>query len=171
MTDYDSPWKEALDLYFEQCLAFFFPLAHADIDWGRGHETLDKEFQQVVRAAEQGRRYVDKLVKVWLKSGAEQWLLIHVEVQTSRESEFPKRMYVYNYRIFDRYDREVVSFAILGDDDPNWRPDHYGHQRWGFSAGIRFPPVKLLDYAAHEQALEAHPNPFAVVVLAHLKTL
>ncbi|MCI0458307.1 MAG: hypothetical protein L0Z62_15190 [Gemmataceae bacterium] len=171
MTDYDSPWKEALDLYFEQCLAFFFPQAHADIDWGRGYETLDKEFQQVVRAAEQGRRYVDKLVKVWLKSGEEQWLLIHVEVQTSREGEFPKRMYVYNYRIFDRYDREVVSLAILGDDDPNWRPDHFGHQRWGCSAGLRFPVVKLLDYAAHEQALEAHPNPFAMVVLAHLKTL
>ena len=33
--DYDSPWKEALDRYFERCLAFFFPQAHADIvDFG-----------------------------------------------------------------------------------------------------------------------------------------
>src|SRR5262245_22701577 len=139
MSDYDSPWKEALDRYFEQCLAFFFPQAHADIDWGRGYQTLDKELQQVVPAAEQGRRYVDKLVKVWLKSGEEKWILIHVEVQTSRESEFPKRMYVYNYRIFDRYDHEVVSLAILGDEDAGWRPDSFGHERWGFSAGIRYP--------------------------------
>jgi hypothetical protein len=29
--DYDSPWKEALDRYFEPCMAFFFPHAHADI--------------------------------------------------------------------------------------------------------------------------------------------
>jgi hypothetical protein len=31
--------------------------------------------------------------------------------------------------------------------------------------------VKLLDYASDDQALEADPNPFAMVVLAHLKTL
>ncbi len=171
MTDYDSPWKEALDLYFEPFLAFFFPQAHADIDWGRGYEMLDKELQQIVREAEVGRRYVDKLVKVWLKSGAESWLLIHVEIQTWREGKFAKRMYVYNYRLFDRYDREVISLAVLADDDPNWRPDHYGYTRWGFRAGIEFPSVKLLDFAPHWQSLEANPNPFATVVLAHLKTL
>jgi hypothetical protein len=170
-TDYDSPWKEALDRYFEHCMAFFFPQAHADIDWTRGYEMLDKELQPIVRQSKQGRRYVDKLVKVWLRSGEEKWLLIHVEVQTWKEDEFPRRMYVYNHRIFDRYDREVISLAILGDDDPDWRPSRYGYTRWGFHTGTEFPIVKLLDYAAHDQALEADPNPFAVVVLAHLKTL
>jgi hypothetical protein len=28
---------------------------------------LDKELQKTVRGAKQGRRYLDKLVKVWLK--------------------------------------------------------------------------------------------------------
>jgi hypothetical protein len=36
--DYDSPWKEALDLYFEPFLALLFPTIHAQIDWSRGHE-------------------------------------------------------------------------------------------------------------------------------------
>jgi hypothetical protein len=170
-TDYDSPWKEALDRYFERCLAFFFPLAHAEIDWSRGYEMLDKELQGIVRQAKQGRRTVDKLVKVWLKSGEEKWLLIHVEVQSWKESDFPKRMYVYNYRIFDRYDREVISLAILADDDPAWRPSRYGYGRWGFHTSVEFPIIKLLDYAAQWPALEADPNPFALVVLAHLKTL
>jgi hypothetical protein len=52
---------------------------------GRGYESLDKEFQQVVREAEVGRRYVDKLVKVWTKAGVERWVLIHVEVQTTHD--------------------------------------------------------------------------------------
>ena len=104
-TDYDSPWKEALDAYFEAFLALLFPEVHAQIDWSRGYESLDKEFQQVVREAEVGRRYVDKLVKVWTKDGVECWVLIHVEVQTTRDAEFPRRMYVYNYRVFDRYNR------------------------------------------------------------------
>src|SRR5947209_14917547 len=167
-TDYDSPWKEALDRYFEAFLALLFPAVHALIDWSRGYESLDKEFQQVVREAEVGRRYVDKLVKVWTKDGVECWVLIHVEVQTVREVEFPKRMYVYNYRVFDRYNKPVASLAVLADDEPNWRPTEYQQRLFGCEAGLRFPAVKLLDYAAHEAVLEASANPFATVVLAHL---
>jgi hypothetical protein len=170
-TDFDSPWKEALDRYFEPCIAFFFPHIHAEIDWSRGYEMLDKELQPIVRQARHGRRYVDKLVKVWLKNGDQRWLLIHIEVQASKEGVFPKRMYVYNHRIFDRYDQEVISLAILADDDPDWRPNRYEYSRWGFRTGTEFPIVKLLDYAPKYQALEADPNPFAVVVLAHLKAL
>ena len=170
-TDYDSPWKEALDRYFERCMAFFFPQVHAEIDWTRGYEMLDKELQPIVRRAKHGRRYVDKLVKVWLKSGEERWLLIHIEVQAWKEGDFPRRMHVYNHRIFDRYGREVISLAILADDDPDWRPNRYEYGRWGFRTLTEFPIVKLLDYAAKIQELEADPNPFAVVVLAHLKAL
>jgi predicted DNA-binding ribbon-helix-helix protein len=169
--DYDSPWKEALDAYFEPFLALLFPEVHRRIDWSRGYESLDKEFQQVVREAEVGRRYVDKLVKVWTTDGAECWVLVHVEVQTARDAEFPKRMYVYNYRVFDRYNRPVASLAVLADDDPDWRPTDFRSSLFGCEAGLRFPAVKLLDLAAHEAMLEASANPFAQVVLAHLKAL
>jgi hypothetical protein len=80
-------------------------------------------------------------------------------------------MHVYNHRIFDRYDREVISLAVLADGDPAWRPSRYGYGRWGFHTGTEFPIVKLLDFAPRWQALEADPNPFALVVLAQLKTL
>jgi hypothetical protein len=56
--DYDSPWKEALDAYFEPFVALLFPQVHRQIDWARGYESLDKEFQQVVREAEIGGRRV-----------------------------------------------------------------------------------------------------------------
>src|SRR5947209_18043259 len=167
--DYDSRLKEALDRYFEAFLALLFPEVHAQIDWLRGYESLDKEFQQVVREAEVGRRYVDKLVRVWTKGGAERWVLIHVEVQTSREAEFAERLYVYNYRVFDRYNRPVASLAVLADDDPGWRPTEFHNRLFDCEAGIRFRPVKLLDFAGHVAALEASTNLFAPVVLAHLK--
>jgi hypothetical protein len=99
VSDFDSPWKEALELYFRAFLAFFFPQAHAEIDWSRGYEILDKELQQVAPGGEQGRRVVDKLVKVWRPGGEEAWVLIHIEVQSQQEEDFPLRMYVYNYRI------------------------------------------------------------------------
>jgi hypothetical protein len=171
MTDYDSPWKEALDVYFRAFLAFFFPQVHADIDWSRGHEFLDKELQKIVPRAARGWLYVDKLVKVWRKNGRETWVLIHIEVQTQRDRRFPKRMFDYNRRISDRYNRTVVSLAVLADDDRRWRPDHYEEELWCWSAGMRWPSAKLLDFVGREQALEASANPFAQVVLAHLKAL
>jgi hypothetical protein len=167
--DYDSPWKEALDAYFEAFLALLLPHVHALIDWSRGHESLDKEFQQIVREAEIGRRYVDKLVKVWTKDGVECWVLIHVEVQTTRDADFPLRMYVYHYRIFDRYNKPVASIAVLADEDGNWRPSEYHAERFGCESILRFPTVKLVDFVQREAELEASLNPFAKVVLAHLK--
>ena len=40
--DYDSPWKEALDHYFEAFLRLLFPEVQRPIDWSRGYESLDK---------------------------------------------------------------------------------------------------------------------------------
>lgn len=168
-TDFDSPWKEALEIYFQAFLALLFPSVHEQIDWSRGYESLDKEFQQLTREADLGRRYVDKLFKVWLNDGTECWMLIHVEVQTSRDVEFPKRMYVYSYRIFDRYNKPVASLEVLADDEPNWRPDEFRQSALGCEVGLRFPTVKLLDFEVKADILEASENPFAKVVLAHLK--
>jgi len=151
-------------------MEFFFPVVANGTDWKRGYTFLDKEFQKVVRDAKLGRRLADKLARVWQKNGDEAWVLAHVEVQGQRESDFPKRMFVYNYRIFDRYERQVVSLAILADDNPNWRPDYYECELWGCAVGIQFPVFKLLDYMDRWDELEKSDNPFALVVMAHLKT-
>ncbi len=94
--DYDSPWKEALDLYFEEFIGFFFPKAYRDIDWDKGYEFMDKEFQQIVRDAEVGKRLADQLVKVWRKDGKQTLVMVHIEVQSQYESDFAERMFVYN---------------------------------------------------------------------------
>jgi hypothetical protein len=171
MTDYDSPWKDALQLYFRAFLALFYRAIHDDIDWSRGFAFLDKELQKIMPKSPRGRLYVDKLVKVWRKNGREAWVLIHIEVQTQRDAGFPKRMYGYNSRIFVAYNRTVVSLAVLADDDPNWRPTQYKDELWDWSVVMKWPPVKLLDYANQVEFLEKSDNPFAKVVLAHLKAL
>ncbi len=169
-TDYDSPWKEIIETYFEEFIAFFFPQAYGDINWSQGYEFLDKELLQVVREAESGRAIVDKLVKVWLNDGTESWLLIHIEIQSQAKADFAQRMFTYNYRLFDRYQRPVVSFAVLADDRPNWRPSHYHYGRWDSSMHFTFATAKLLDHSNAWLELEQNLNPFAIVVMAHLKT-
>jgi len=90
--------------------------------------------------------------------------------QRQFQVDFPKRVYIYNHCLFDKYDHEVISFVVLGDDRPNWRPTSYKYRRWGFHSRLKFPMVKLLDYQAKWQELEQSQNPFAVIVMAHLQT-
>ena len=169
--DYDNPWQEVLERYFRECLALFLPQAHAEIDWSLALVFLDKELRQVTPDAELGLRRVDKLAQVWRQDGAEAWVLVHVEVQSQEDAAFAERMYVYNYRLYDRYRRRVASLAVLGDERAGWRPERFGYELWGCEVGLRFPMVKLLDYRARWAELEESRNPFAVVVMAHLKAL
>jgi hypothetical protein len=167
---FDSPWKDILEAYFPDFIQFFFPHIYDDIDWIRGYDFLDQELQQVVRDAELGKRLADKLVKVWKRSGEETWVLIHAEIQNQEEGDFSKRIFVYYYRLLDRYDRPIVSLAILGDERSSWRPQPYQAELWGCEVNFRFPIVKLMDYEARWAELESSANPFAIVVMAHLKT-
>ncbi len=168
-SDFDSPWKEAVEIFFPAFMSFFFPAIDAEIDWSKGYQFLDKELEKVVRDAQSGRRYVDKLVQVFLKEGRETWLLIHIEIQNDRDRDFPERMYIYHYRLFDRYRVDIVSLAVLSDADARYRPKVYRTGRWGCKLTFQFPIAKVLDYGRDWAALEANPNSFAVVVMAHLK--
>ncbi len=129
--DFDSPWKEALQVYLRSFLDFFFPDIHADVDWSQGYTALDKEFQQIVRRAKVGKRLADKLFKIWRMDGSEHWLLIHVEIQGDYEKDFAARMFDYNLAIRQLYNRTVVSLAVLCDDRPGWRPSTFGYGAWG----------------------------------------
>ncbi|MBF0180750.1 MAG: hypothetical protein HQM03_12075 [Magnetococcales bacterium] len=167
-TEYDSPWKEILKGHFKAFLAFFLMEAHDDIDWQRDPEFLDKELDRITREAESGNRRVDLLVKVWLRDGDELWVLIHVEVQGSRDPDFAERMYTCQHRAYDLHRKPVIGLAILADEEPGWRPSTFGYERWGSGMHYRFHAIKLLDYLEDLPALEQSGNPFAIVTLAHL---
>ena len=94
-----------------------------------------------------------------------------MEVQSQPEAGFLERMFVYHYRLRDRYNRKVVSLAVLGDERASWRPDRYRHELCGCTLEFRFPIVKLIDYSDRMEDLERSSNPFAMLVLAHLKSL
>ncbi len=169
--DYDSPWKDILVRFFPHFMVFFFPDIHAAINWSRGFVFLDTELQKITADAAIGRRLADKLVKVYLHDGREVWVLIHIEIQGKREKGFGRRMFVYHYRIFNLYNRRVVSLAILTDDDPRWRPSEFGYDLFETGIRLKFRAVKSLDYADDWKSLKTSKNPFAVVVMTHLKAL
>jgi flagellar biosynthesis/type III secretory pathway protein FliH len=107
---------------------------------------------------------VDKLAKVWRNDGQEQWVLLHIEVQSDREPNFPKRVFDYYSRVRQRYNRDVASVVIFADDHPQWKPSVYESETWGCKVRLEYP-------VANESALMANPNPFAIVVLAQVQAL
>lgn len=168
--NYDEAWKEALSEYFEAFLNFFFPNVYSLIDWTQIPQSLDKELQQITASSKTSKRFADKLYQVWLQDGNTAWVLIHVEIQSQYENEFPERMYIYNYRAFDLYHQPVISLAVLGDERKNWRPTSYHYELGGCGINFDFPMVKLLDYESQMVELELNNNPFAIIVMAHLRT-
>jgi hypothetical protein len=167
---FDEPWKQIVPALFEPFVAFFAPDAYADIDWQRPPEFLDKELRRVAKGLSKRRVTADFLVKVWRKQGDELWLLAHIELQAQRDETFAQRMFRYNVRSYDLHQRPVYSLAILADDEASWRPSHFGYATWGCRLALKYPVVKLADYASRQAELEASDNPFALAVLAHLKT-
>jgi hypothetical protein len=170
-SEYDSPWKTILKTYFQEFINFFYPDIYADIDWTKPIEFLDKELIQVTRDAEIGRRLADALVKVYWLDGEESWLYIHIEVQSQRDDDLPHRVYVYNYRIYDQYKQPITSLVILGDNEINWRPDHFILQTRRTRTRFDFSTTKLIDYREQWAELEADHNLFSTVVMMHLRTL
>lgn len=168
--NYDEPWKEAISEYFDDFLGFFFPKVYELIDWSKKPISLEQELQKITADSNDTKRCVDKLFKVWLKNEEEVWILIHVEVQSQSQNDFPLRMYIYNYRAFDLYRKPVISLAILGDESLSWRPNNYSYNLGDCNVKLEFPSIKLLDYQEKWHELETDLNPFAIMIMAHLKT-
>ncbi len=168
-TAFDNPWKTIIETYFEDFMGFFFKDIAQAINWRAPYTFLDKELEKVMRDADSGNRYVDKLAKVELKTGQKTVLYIHIEVQSQYDSDFSRRMFIYHYRLFDRYQLPVVSLAVLGDDDPKWKPDQYQYENFGCKLSFNFPSIKLLDYK--QATLQQDNNPFAIITQTHLFAL
>ncbi|WP_153799349.1 hypothetical protein [Foetidibacter luteolus] len=163
----DILWKGILENVFDDFLRFFFSNADELFDMEKGFAFLDKELAQLYPQGEGTYpKFVDKLVKVFLNDGREEWILVHIEVQGHKDAGFEKRMFTYFYRILDRYDKPVTAIAILTDSNKNFKPGTFAYNCLGTSAVFRFNSYKIIE--EDEERLLSNSNPFSVVVLTVL---
>ena len=167
-TQADSGWKDIIPHFVEQFFQFYFPDIHAAIDFSTPPRFLDTVLNEIMADAESRGAIADRLLEAKTRSGGTQWLLIHIEVQGYRDSDFAKRMFTTYYRVLDRYDRDVVSLVVFTDDSPAFRPAVYERGILGCGLTFRYPTVKLLDYRERVTELEQSDNPFAIVTLSEL---
>ena len=144
-SDYDGAWKEALRAHFRELLETYFPAAAASIDWQYPPQWSDKELSQILGQTGHRNRTVDVLVQVQLRSGTPQWILLHLEIQTSYETDFAERLALYNSGLFWIFKRRVVTLAVLADLREGWLPNEDKFQLADFESRTRFPVCKLID--------------------------
>lgn len=161
----DLLWKGVLEEVFDDFLRFVSPTEISDLDLEKGFEFLDKELEQVFPPEEDSHaiKIVDKLVKVFTKSGAEEWILVHIEVQGRYQVDFSKRMFTYFYRILDKYNRPITAYAIFTEAVLKKRSDTFEAAFMGTSVRYTFNTYKISSQS--EQELSASNNPFASIVL------
>ncbi|WP_172432027.1 hypothetical protein [Orenia metallireducens] len=165
----DLLWKEIIEDLFEDFVEFFMPKLYQEIDFSQGYEFLDNELANIMDKTLEGKKMADRLVKVYLKDGRENWILIHLEVQGYYEAEFSARMFKYFYRIYDKYDKKIVALAIFTEGRKDYKPSSFDYEFHGTKLNYEYNSYKILEQ--EEVELLKAENPFAMVILAGLYTL
>jgi hypothetical protein len=97
--------------------------------------------------------------------------LAHIEVQTQRDSALPRRLLDYHYHIERRHRCRVITFVILGDLSPSWRPGQFSSDVPPLGMSLGYLSLKLIDLEVKLELPQFRGNPVAMVVRAHLAAL
>jgi hypothetical protein len=133
-----------------------------------------KQDPRFVRNADLGFEPADDhpvVAKVRLRAGGEQWILLHLEVQSGREAGFEVRVARYNSGRFWIFEQRVVTLVVLADLDDDWRPNEAVFQVADFESRLRFPVCKLIDRLESDwRADHSLPVQIARAQIAALRT-
>lgn len=117
--DHDRLFKELLSTFFVEFIDLFRPDIGAHLDRDAAVVPLDKEVFTDVTLG--GKHEVDLLMRAKFR-GNDAFFLVHVENQSTAQSDFPKRMFRYFARLTEKYDLPVYPVVVFSYDTPT-RPE------------------------------------------------
>jgi len=163
----DELLKGVLEKYFEDFLRFLHPDADVVFDFNRPIEFLNTELAllQPQRGRNTGKRIVDMLAKVCLKSGAEKWILVHTEIEGASKKDFAFRLFQYYYRLVDKNKMPVDTIVIYTGAQGQKRPNYYSAEGFFSRIYFSFLGYHIFDHC-EEELLGMGDNIFALVILA-----
>ncbi len=164
--DYDQLWKAVITELFEEFLLFFAPDLYEQVNFETPPQFLEQELLMIIPDSDSNKRVADKLIKLLLKSGEEQWVYVHIEVQGNNDPIFPKRMFQSFYRIMDLYDQRIYALALFTDNVPISKLEKYQYEFHGTKLTYIYNTYHIASQS--ETALLQSNNPFALAILAGL---
>jgi len=134
MTDHDRLFKELIATFFGDFCELFLPEVASRLESG-SFEFLDKELFSDVTS---GEKHVADLLARARWSGADAFVLIHLEHQAQAQTHFPKRMFRYFARLHEKFDLPVYPVVVYSFEQPRTeQPDHYE---------VTFPDLDVLQF-------------------------
>ncbi|MCH1626428.1 hypothetical protein [Fredinandcohnia quinoae] len=164
--NYDLLWKDVITELFEEFLLFFSPELYEKVNFCTPPQFLEQELLTIHTKSKSKKRIADKLVKIQLKNGKEQWVYVHIEVQGDYQKNFPKRMFQSFYRILEKYNQKVFSLALFTGETSKYNLDHFNYEFYGTELAFKYNTYRIATQT--ESTLLKSQNPFALAILAGL---
>ena len=169
--DFDGIWKEFIREYWPEILRDVIPDLYDAVDFEQKAEFLDKEMQEISQQLygdndSVSKWYVDNLIKIWLKDGREEWVLLHIEIQGKGGEIISLRMFRYSCLIFLRYGKHPAALAILTSKRPKkeGNPEAYCYDIFGTTLEYKYHTLKTYEYRNEE--LLASDSPVHIFIYA-----
>jgi predicted transposase/invertase (TIGR01784 family) len=163
--DSDQLTKRLVELFFKDFLDFFCPDLAKIIDFN----SIDFPNKELYSGIIEGEKTIsDVLAKVNLLDGREQYILIHIEIQSSRDVDIPRRMFRYFCNIWMKHEKSVYAFALFIDES-RWREpisNIFTREFMGTKLTYEFQLQKTKNYN-YEEYLD-YPNPIVTAFLIRM---
>jgi predicted transposase/invertase (TIGR01784 family) len=165
MTDHDRLFKELLSTFFIEFLQLFVPDVAKTID-PASLRFLPQEYFADLTAGED--KVIDLLAEV-KQSGEEVGFLVHVEAQSTAESNFARRIFFYFSRLHQKYLQPIYPIVLFSFDEP-YRPEPDTYR-------VHFPRRTVLEFSFESIQLNRlawrdylnQPNPVAAALMAKMQ--
>ncbi|WP_199794657.1 Rpn family recombination-promoting nuclease/putative transposase [Lentibacillus sp. Marseille-P4043] len=131
-TKHDQLFKQLIHTFFEEFLAAYFPEVHRNIDF----QSI-KPFSEEVHTdlLEGSTRRLDIVIETKLK-GTDTIIIVHVEPQSTTQTDFHDRMFRYFSLLYNKYRKPIIPIAVFSYDE-SWEKDEYT---------MRFPFFHVLTF-------------------------
>ncbi|MHA6259344.1 Rpn family recombination-promoting nuclease/putative transposase [Sporosarcina sp. CAU 1771] len=110
--NHDQLFKELINHFFIEFMEVFFPEQRADIDF-ESIQPLSEELYTDLLEGE--NRRVDIVIQAKLK-GTNTLIIVHIEPQSSYQSDFNQRMYNYFGLLYNKYRMPILPIAVFSYD-------------------------------------------------------
>ena len=119
-TRHDQLFKELIHTFFQEFLEVFFPEVHEIIDFKTIIPLSEEVFTDLI---EGDTRRLDIVVQTkWKLKDA--LIIVHIEPQSSTQTDFHERMYHYFSLLYNKYRKPIIPIAVFSYDE-NWEENQY----------------------------------------------
>ncbi len=111
---HDQAFKELIEECFKEFMELFWPEESKQIDFRTVH-FLQQEMSTDHGPGKGKERKMDIVAEVKIR-GETRHIMIHIEHQNKRESNFPQRMFNYYCQLWLRHQKPIFPIALFSDD-------------------------------------------------------